>query len=76
VPDPLPYHFNLQRVGAAEPFLTSDLEARPVPLLVMARDNDHGMLPWSEGPIHGGQLPLPHQRRMVAGPDQASSVNR
>jgi hypothetical protein len=50
VPDPLPSYFNLQRVGAETPFLTSDLEAHLAPLLVMAGGGDHDKRPWGEGP--------------------------
>jgi hypothetical protein len=44
----LPYHFNLQRIGAEMSFLAFDLEACPSRLLVMARDGDHGKRAWSE----------------------------
>jgi hypothetical protein len=33
------------------PSLTFDLEAHPAPLLVMARDGDHGRYPWNEDRI-------------------------
>jgi hypothetical protein len=45
------------------PFFISDLEAHPTPLLVMARDHDHGKRPWSEGPSLGVRLlPSCHAR--------------
>jgi hypothetical protein len=49
-------------------FLSSDLEARPTPLLVMARDADHGKCTRSESPNHGGRLPPSHQARADTAP--------
>jgi hypothetical protein len=60
--EPLPCHFNLQRDGAEMPFLASDLEACPAPLLVMARDGDRGKRAWSESSSYDGR-PLPSCER-------------
>jgi hypothetical protein len=54
--DPLPYHFNLQQVGAATPFLAFDLETSPTLLLEMARDDDRDKHPWSEDSSRGSQF--------------------
>jgi hypothetical protein len=64
--DLLPYHFNLQRVGAVAPFLTSDLEASLISFLEMAEMTTATKHPWSEGPSQGGQLPPPHEIKTVA----------
>jgi hypothetical protein len=74
--DPLPCHFNLQLVEAVAPFLTSDLEASPVSLHEMARNNNYGKRPWREGPSHVGQSPPPHRMRMVVGLGWVSVANR
>jgi hypothetical protein len=72
--DPLPCHFNLQRVSEEASFLTSNLEACPAPLLVMARDGDLGEHPWGEGSNHDGRQPPTRWARMDIGPDRASSL--
>jgi hypothetical protein len=36
------------------PFLAFDLEACPTPLIVMARDGDHGKHAWSESSSYDG----------------------
>jgi hypothetical protein len=41
----LPYHFDVQQVGSATPFLTFDLKASTISLLVKARDDDRGKHP-------------------------------
>jgi hypothetical protein len=66
---PLPYHFNLQRVGTTVPFLASNHEACPDLLLVMARGGDHSKHPWSEGPSLGGRQLSSHWARMDTRPD-------
>jgi hypothetical protein len=52
--DPLPCYCNFQQVGIEIPFLTSNLEARPTPMIVRAGDGDHGKRPYSEGRNHDG----------------------
>jgi hypothetical protein len=58
------------------PFLASDLDACPAPLLVMARNGDHRKPPLSEGPSSSGQQLPSHRARMDAGPDWALSSTR
>jgi hypothetical protein len=60
---PLSCYFNLQQVGAETFVLTTDIEARPAPLLMMASGGDHDKRPWSGGPNHDG-----HQSLSLAGP--------
>jgi hypothetical protein len=69
---PLPCHFNLYQVKAAMASLTSDLEARLAPLLMMARNGDHDKCPWSEGPSYGNRQPPSHRVRMGTSSDRAS----
>jgi hypothetical protein len=76
VPDPLPCYFNLQQVGVEMPFLGSDLEAHPAPLLVIASGRDHDKHPWGEGPsCVGRQLPS-HRVRIDTSPRWSSSSTR
>jgi hypothetical protein len=58
------------------PFLASDLEACPTPLLVMARDGDCGKHPWSEGSSHDGRQPPTHWAQTDTGLDWALSLTR
>jgi hypothetical protein len=51
------------------PFLISSLEASPISLLEMARDDDRDKHPWGGGPSRGGQSPLPHRMRVETGPN-------
>jgi hypothetical protein len=76
VPDLLPYHFDLQSVRAAAPFLTPDLQASPTSLLQMVRGDNHDKRPWSNGSSHGSQSPPSHRMRTTAGLDRASMANR
>jgi hypothetical protein len=63
-------------LGVTRPFLVSDLEGCPAPLLVMAKDGNRGKRPWSEGSSHDGRQSPSHQLQMDTGPDQALSSTR
>jgi hypothetical protein len=76
VQDPLPYYFNLQRVGAEMPFLASNLEAHLAPLLMMASGGHYDKRSWGEGPSHDGRQPPPHWARMDTALSWASSSTR
>jgi hypothetical protein len=73
--DPLPWHFNLQQVRAALPFLITDQEASLVSLLEMAKDDSRGKHPWSEGSSCGNRLSLSRWMWMVGGSHWDSAVN-
>jgi hypothetical protein len=74
--DLLPCPFNLQQVRVVAPFLTFSLEASPVSLLEMARDNNHDKRPWGGDPSHGAQSPPPHRMRIAAGHNRALLLGR
>jgi hypothetical protein len=74
--DPLPCYLNLQQVRAETPFLTSNIEARPAPLLVMAKNGDDDKHCWGEGPSHNGRWPPSHRVRLDIGLDWTSSSTR
>jgi hypothetical protein len=65
----LPCPFDLQRIRAASSFLASNLEDSSIFLLEMARDNDRGKRPWSQGLGYGSQSPPPHRMRVAASPN-------
>jgi hypothetical protein len=58
------------------PFLTTDLEAHPAPLPVMASGRGHGKHLWGGGSCHDGHKLLSHRVWMGASPSRASPSTR